>query len=321
CYLQFGGDGNDGGEGGEVVGSKCGESEGEGGKVVGSKGGEGKGGDEGENAEVAGSKGGEGVEGQGIGESGEVAEGLGREGDDVAVSKGGESDGSGEEGVRDESDSDLEDENAYLMNVMYLSNNDDEEEFQEARQKVNEVEGKTSRKGKEIVLDETESESSGEQFELEVLEEVDVEGLNDSVGRKMEIRLNILIVMIIGACLGQKTMTILMFFEEEVGSPHTVQTQQVHTFVLGYCLKMVKIFHDEHNCCVNFRNKTINVKVIAEHFEATIGDNPKMKLMEIQRREFAMLWDYVHELRLKNGESTIKMAVNRVTPESLPHFK
>ncbi|MBA0755878.1 hypothetical protein Gogos_019921 [Gossypium gossypioides] len=35
--LQFGGDGNEGGEGGEVVGSKCGEGEGEGGEVVGSK--------------------------------------------------------------------------------------------------------------------------------------------------------------------------------------------------------------------------------------------------------------------------------------------
>ncbi|KAK8302432.1 hypothetical protein V6Z12_D04G087300 [Gossypium hirsutum] len=146
--------------------------------------GEGKGGDEGENAEVAGSKGGEGVESQGIGEGGEVVEGLGGEGDDVAVSEGGESDGSGEKGVRDESDSGSEDENAYLMNVMYLSNGDDEEEFQEVRQKVNEVEGKTSRKGKETILDETESESFREQFELEVLEEINGEGLNDSVGRE-----------------------------------------------------------------------------------------------------------------------------------------
>ncbi|KAH1055874.1 hypothetical protein J1N35_033939 [Gossypium stocksii] len=34
-----------------------------------------------------------------------------------------------------------------------------------------------------------------------------------------------------------------------------------------------------------------------------------------------MLWDYVDELRLKNPRNTINMAVNRVTPESLPHFK
>ncbi|MBA0786722.1 hypothetical protein Gotri_028029 [Gossypium trilobum] len=96
----------------------------------------------------------------------------------------------------------------------------------------------------------------------------------------------------------------------------------------------------------------VNVKVIAEHFEATIGDHPKMKLREIQRRvaskmhvnvnmikcrkakkmmkdklagnflqEFAMLWDYTDELRLKNPGSTIKIAVNRVTPHSPTHFK
>ncbi|MBA0751719.1 hypothetical protein Gogos_000624 [Gossypium gossypioides] len=37
--------------------------------------------------------------------------------------------------------------------------------------------------------------------------------------------------------------------------------------------------------------------------------------------EFAMLWDYADELRLKNPRSTIKMVVNRVIPESPPHFK
>ncbi|MBA0755879.1 hypothetical protein Gogos_019921 [Gossypium gossypioides] len=89
-----------------------------------------------------------------------------------------------------------------------------------------------------------------------------------------------------------------------------------------------------------------------EHFEATIGGHPKMKLREIQRRvsskmhvnvkmtksrrakkmvkdklvrnfvqKFVMLWDYVDELRLKNLGSTIKMALNRVTSESPPHFK
>ncbi|MBA0819742.1 hypothetical protein Gohar_028385 [Gossypium harknessii] len=97
------------------------------------------------------------------------------------------------------------------------------------------------------------------------------------VGKNMEMKLNILIVIIMGAYMGQKMMTILIFVEEEVGSPHTIQTQQVHTSVLGCCLKM-------HNYYVRFRNKMVNVKVIAEHFEATIGDHPKMKLREIQRR-------------------------------------
>ncbi|MBA0711205.1 hypothetical protein Golax_010413 [Gossypium laxum] len=43
-------------------------------------------------------------------------------------------------------------------------------------------------------------------------------------------------------------------------------------------------FHDEHNCCVSFRNKLVNVKVITKHFEATIEDHSKIKLREIQRR-------------------------------------
>ncbi|MBA0692564.1 hypothetical protein Goari_010115, partial [Gossypium aridum] len=39
----------------------------------------------------------------------------------------------------------------------------------------------------------------------------------------MEIRLNILIVMIMEAYLGQKMMIILMFVEEKLGFPHTIQ--------------------------------------------------------------------------------------------------
>ncbi|MBA0694476.1 hypothetical protein Goari_004762, partial [Gossypium aridum] len=42
-------------------------------------------------------------------------------------------------------------------------------------------------------------------------------------GKKREMRLNILIVMIIRAYLGQMMMTTLMLVEEEVGSPLTIQ--------------------------------------------------------------------------------------------------
>ncbi|MBA0805174.1 hypothetical protein Gohar_004713, partial [Gossypium harknessii] len=45
---------------------------------------------------------------------------------------------------------------------------------------------KTSGKAKETILDEIESESFGEQFEAEVLEEVEGEGLNNRVGREEE---------------------------------------------------------------------------------------------------------------------------------------
>ncbi|KAK8614277.1 hypothetical protein V6N13_122641 [Hibiscus sabdariffa] len=39
------------------------------------------------------------------------------------------------------------------------------------------------------------------------------------------------------------------------------------------------------------------------------------------KEEFALLWDYADELRTKNPGSTIKMAVNRVSDISSPHFK
>ncbi|PPR87995.1 hypothetical protein GOBAR_AA32695 [Gossypium barbadense] len=95
---------------------------------------------------LLGNKGDEGVEGQGVKEGGEVAEGLGGEGDDVDVHKGGESDGGDEEGVdiavsvcggsdgggkervRDESDTDSKDKNAYLIKVMYLLDGDDDDD-------------------------------------------------------------------------------------------------------------------------------------------------------------------------------------------------
>ncbi|MFQ6653193.1 hypothetical protein Gotur_024715 [Gossypium turneri] len=44
------------------------------------------------------------------------------------------------------------------------------------------------------------------------------------IGKKREMRLNILIGMIMGAYLGQMMMTILILVEEAVGSPHTIQT-------------------------------------------------------------------------------------------------
>ncbi|KAK5825544.1 hypothetical protein PVK06_020388 [Gossypium arboreum] len=86
----------------------------------------------------------------------------------------------------------------------------------------------------------------------------------------------------------------------------------------------------------------VTTDMIAQHFEATIKDHPKMKLREIQRRcasemhvnvtidcfyrakkivnekmagnqkeEFGLLWDYAHELWSKMPGSTIKMAVQK----------
>ncbi|MBA0615041.1 hypothetical protein Godav_015236, partial [Gossypium davidsonii] len=41
---------------------------------------------------------------------------------------------------------------------------------------------------------------------------------------------------------------------------------------------------DEHHCSISFKNKMMTVAMIAQHFEVTIKDHPKMKLREIQRR-------------------------------------
>ncbi|MBA0739653.1 hypothetical protein Gogos_012904 [Gossypium gossypioides] len=90
--------------------------------------------------------------------------------------------------------------------------------FGEARKKLKEVDRKTNGKVKETVVDETENESSEEQIQAEVLEEVEV--------------------MIIGAYLGQMMMIIMMLVEEAICSPLIIRTQQVHTSVFGCCLKM-----------------------------------------------------------------------------------
>ncbi|PPD73248.1 hypothetical protein GOBAR_DD29830 [Gossypium barbadense] len=134
--VEGAGDGN---EGVEIAGSKSGEGveglNGKGAEVAGSEGGEGLGGKgveglNGECAEVAGSKCGEGVEGlggEGVevagnegGEGGECGKGVeGLDGLDASIEGLEEGDGglnscvkeTGEEGVEDESDSDLKDEN------------------------------------------------------------------------------------------------------------------------------------------------------------------------------------------------------------------
>ncbi|KAK5845471.1 hypothetical protein PVK06_001659 [Gossypium arboreum] len=158
--------GNKGGDSG-----KCGEGferlNGEGVEVVGTKGGESFEGLNGEGVKVASNKGGEGGEVEG-GEGGEDFKCLNEEGVEVVGSKGDEGDGglnsgveeANDEGYEDESDSSLEDDYDYLMKAMYFSDGDNDEEFQEASQKWREVEGKTSRKAKEKIVDETKSKSS-----------------------------------------------------------------------------------------------------------------------------------------------------------------
>ncbi|PPD79551.1 hypothetical protein GOBAR_DD23521 [Gossypium barbadense] len=123
-------------------------------------------------ATVEGVEGVEGLNGEGVEVAGsESGESLGGEGVEVVGSEGGEV-----EGV-DGLDASIEG---------LKENGDDDEELQEARKKVRELEGKTSGKTKETILDETESESSGEQFEDEVPEEAEGDGLDNRVDREEE---------------------------------------------------------------------------------------------------------------------------------------
>ncbi|KAG8481024.1 hypothetical protein CXB51_025783 [Gossypium anomalum] len=104
------------------------------------------------------------------------------------------------------------------------------------------------------------------------------------------------------------------------------------------CLQ-IKTFQDEHYFLVSFKNKMVTAAMIAQHFEATIKDHPKMKLREIQRRCASEMHVNVtidccyrerkivnekmagnHRMNLMPG-STIKMAIQRVTADSLPHFR
>ncbi|MBA0826532.1 hypothetical protein Goarm_011373 [Gossypium armourianum] len=68
----------------------------------------------------------------------------------------------------------------------------------------------------------------------------------------------------------------------------------------------MKSYHDEHNCCVSFRNKIVNLKVIVEHFEATIGDHPKMKLREIQIRVASKMHVNVNMTRCRRAKKMVK---------------
>ncbi|PPR98692.1 hypothetical protein GOBAR_AA21980 [Gossypium barbadense] len=90
----------------------------------------------------------------------------------------------------------------------------------------------------------------------------------------------------------------------------------------------VKTFQEEYHCLVSFKNKMVTATMIAQHFETTINDHPKMKLRKFQKcasemhvnvgiyccyrakkevkenmasnyEEFGQLYDYTHESRLK----------------------
>ncbi|MBA0772450.1 hypothetical protein Gotri_007815 [Gossypium trilobum] len=50
----------------------------------------------------------------------------------------------------------------------------------------------------------------------------------------------------------------------------------------------------------------VNVKVIADNFEATIRDHPKMKLKEIQRRVTSKIHVNVNMIRCRKDKKMVK---------------
>ncbi|MFQ6646571.1 hypothetical protein Gotur_019677 [Gossypium turneri] len=315
----------------------------EGVEVAGSKGGEGGEGVEGlggEDVEVVGNRSGEG------GEGGEGVEGFGEEGIEVTGSQYG-----------------LENGDEGLNSIVEEAG--DEGLKDEIRQKVREVEGRSSRKAKETILDETESESSRKQFEAEVPEKVEVEGLNDRVGREEEgNRAEYFDSDDHGSILGsddndnidtckrKRRRSRFPTYNPNSTSPHfcigmlfkdgeqfksairkysmccrrelkiiknepnkvrvkciTFKKCKWRIFVsysnMSICIQ-VKSFHDEYNCCVSFRNRMFNVKVITDHFEATIRDHQKMKLREIQRRVALEMHVNVNMIRCRRAKKIVK---------------
>ncbi|MBA0765610.1 hypothetical protein Gotri_014772, partial [Gossypium trilobum] len=127
----------------------------------------------------------------------------------------------GEEGVEDESDSDLENKNVYLMNVVYVSDGDDDEELQEARKKVRELEGKTSGKkvGGDGLDDRVDREEEGNETEY-----FDSDDQRSLLGSDDDDNTD--------TC--RRRSRFPTYNPNSASSPHTIQIQQVHTFLLGW---------------------------------------------------------------------------------------
>ncbi|PPE01634.1 hypothetical protein GOBAR_DD01290 [Gossypium barbadense] len=268
----------EGGEGGEGLGggvdfvsSKCGEG-GKGAEVGGSQGGESGEGLGGKGVEVGGSQGSEGVEGlYGLDAS---VEGL-EEGDGGL---NGNVEENGEEWVEDESDSDLEDLNVYLVKVMYFSNGYGDEELQEASDDHGSILGSDDD-------DNTNACKRRSRFPTYNPNSTSPHFCIGCEQFKSAIRKY-------SRCCKRKLKIIK-------NKPDRVKIKCIASknYSNMFRCMQVKIFHNEHNCCISFRNIMVNVKVITYHFEATIRNHPKMKKL---CRGICYAVGYADELRLKN---------------------
>ncbi|KAK8600374.1 hypothetical protein V6N12_050229 [Hibiscus sabdariffa] len=334
---------------------------------------------EGASVGVEGATEGASVEVEGAGAGGLRVEGVTKganvevEGVGVAVEGAPEGAGVGIEGAG-EVECDNESENAYSINTEFLSDGEDDEELQVARVMRNckqhregtEVEKNTNEKDSDDYnIDENESclASSDEEEDEATLRRKKIPKYNRN-SESPQFCLGMLFTD--GKEFKDATYKYSRCSRRELkivkNEPKRISVKCIASAKCPWRIYastnrqtryiQVKTFINEHNCPMSFKNKMVSMKVIAEHFEDTIKDHPKMKIKEIQRRiqselhvnvpnarcrrakslvtsrlagsckeEFALLWDYADELRTKNPGSTIKMAVNRVSNISSPHFK
>ncbi|PPR93526.1 hypothetical protein GOBAR_AA27152 [Gossypium barbadense] len=260
----------DGNESVEVAGNKGGKGvEGLNGKGV--KGGEG--------GEVKGGKGGKGVEGlnrEGVdvdgSKGGEGVEGLGGEGVDIIGNEGGKG-GEGGEGV----------EGLDCLDVSI-------ERLEESDGGLN---SGVEEAGEEGVEDESDSDSKYENVYLINVREVE----GETNGKAKE---TILDETKSESSREQRELKIIKNELNRVRVKCIASNNN-----MSRCMQ-VKIFHDEHNCCVSFRNKIANVKVIVNNFEATIKDHPKMKLRKMQRRVASEIHINVNMTRCRRAKKMVK---------------
>ncbi|XVF64368.1 hypothetical protein PTKIN_Ptkin09bG0164000 [Pterospermum kingtungense] len=114
----------------------------------------------------------------------------------------------------------------------------------------------------------------------------------------------------------------------------------------------VKTYFKEHSCPMTFKNKAVNVKLIAKRYESSIKKHRKITMKDLAERvkedldvevnltrckrakhmvfekfagnfikKYAQLRDYVNELLEKNPGSRVVISTDRDTPESAPWFK
>ncbi|KAK8507019.1 hypothetical protein V6N12_041696 [Hibiscus sabdariffa] len=233
----------------------------------------------------------------------------------------------------------------YLMKVRYLSDGNDDDELQSARTTFKSFEGKTVNRCKKHV--ETDSDSVGDETQPEIRNETVVE--EENVGTTCELDGNETDYFD-----SDDHESLVSSDDDEHDDAARRKTRfskyNPNSKTLEFCLGMLFINGKQFKETIHKYSKTsrrelkiiknepkrASVKCIASahcpwrihaitnRMTSTCRRAKNLvssRLAGNVKEEFANLWDYEDELRAKNPGSTIKMAMNRVTADSPPHFK